>query len=210
MGSSLTIQIIKMRKVFSFDAETDGLWGRPFAIAAIVYENGQETARFIARLPDSVVTNPWVRDKVLPELVETPITHPVNRSKANYYSPASQMGHGNEEEMYEAMLADFAAFYMQHKEGADVIAHMGYIVEAHLIREMHRLGFIDSWDAPCPLFDVSGNLQAAGEDPTSVDAYAKKHELQIANYGTTHNPLYDCEVAAKAYMHLMDRPAPIK
>lgn len=27
------------KKIFSFDAETDGLWGNPFAVAAIVYEN---------------------------------------------------------------------------------------------------------------------------------------------------------------------------
>ena len=103
---------------------------------------------------------------------------------------------------YEDMLRDFSEFYLANKQDADCICHMGYIVEAHLLREMHRLGFIGEWDAPYPLFDVSGNLQAAGEDATSVDAYAKKHGLKVSDYGTTHNPLYDCEVAAKAYIHL--------
>lgn len=168
-------------KVFSFDAETDGLWGQPFAVAAIVYEGGKETSRFLARLPDDVVNNEWVKENVLPTLANVEPTH----------------------KTYEAMLKDFAAFYLAHKSDADCICHMGYIVEAHLLREMHRLGLIGDWDAPYPLFDVSGNLQAACEDATSVDAYAKKHGLQASNYGTTHNPLYDCEVAALVYTHLL-------
>lgn len=208
-----------MNKIFSFDAETDGLWGNPFAIAAIIYEfqpqktenvgrqlSGAETVarggdpayrpwiredvrtpakwvetnRIILRLPDGVVTNDWVKENVLPTLAAVAPTH----------------------KTYEAMLAAFADFYKTHKDNADCICHMGYIVEAHLLREMHRLGFIGDWDAPYPLYDVSGNLQEAGEDPTSVDAYVKKHGLNVADYGTTHNPLYDCEVAAKAYIHL--------
>ena len=170
-------------KIFSFDAETNGLWGQPFAVAAIVYEAGTEIDRFLGRLPDSVVTEEWVVKNVLPTLAEVRPTH----------------------ETYEAMLADFAAFYLAYKQDADCICHMGYIVEAHLLREMHRLGFIGDWDAPYPLYDVSGLLQAAGEDPTSVDDYAKKHGLEVADYGTTHNPLYDCEVAARAYMRLLSQ-----
>jgi len=169
-----------MKKIFSFDAETDGLWGNPFAVAAIVYEDGKETNRFIGRLSDFAVTNKWVMENVLPTLENIAPTH----------------------ETYEAMLSDFAIFYMANKADADCICHMGYIVEAHLLREMHRLGFIGDWDAPYPLFDVSGNLQAAGEHPTSVDGYAKKHSLPLSDFGTTHNPLYDCEVAAKVYLHL--------
>ena len=198
---------MKNEKIFSFDAETDGLWGNPFAIAAIVYEkvgkkkslqqcmptawstaqNGYyeyaqevyesqpntewvETARFIARLSDTAVTNPWVIENVLPTLANINPTH----------------------KTYESMLSDFANFYKAHKADADCICHMGYSVEAHLLREMRRLEFIGDWDAPYPLHDVSGNLQQVGEDPTSVDGYATKH-----------NPLYDCEVAAKVYMHLM-------
>ena len=207
------------KKIFSFDAETDGLWGNPFAIAAIVYElqaaktenvsrqlSGAETVarggdpgyrpwirenvttpgkwvetkRIILRLPDSFVTNTWVRENVIPALSGVEITNPT----------------------YESMLKDFASFYAENKEGADVICHMGHIVEAFLFREMHRLGFIGDWGAPYPLYDVSGNLQAAGEDPTSVDAYAANHGLRISEYGTTHNPLYDCEVAAKCYINL--------
>lgn len=184
-----------MKKTFSFDAETDGLWGNPFAIAAIVYElldvpaqdnrpaysEWRMSAKFEARLPESVVSNDWVRENVLPAIADMPVTH----------------------KSYEEMLRDFAAFYMMHKEGADCVCHMGYIVEAHLLREMRRLGFIGDWDAPFPLYDVSGNLQAAGEDATSVDEYVKKKCIPVTQYGSTHHPLYDCEAAAKAYIALM-------
>lgn len=173
-----------MRKILSIDAETDGLWGDPFALAAIVYEDGVETARLCGRLPDDQVHDPWVLMYVLPTLGQSdglcPITH----------------------ENYSDFMSDFADFYKKHKEGAEVICHMGYIVEAHLFRELRALGYLGDWDAPYPLFDVSGNLQQAGFDPTSVDSYAKEFKLEVSDYGTTHNPLYDAEVAAKVYMHL--------
>ena len=70
---------------------------------------------------------------------------------------------------------------------------------------MWQQELIGDFDGPYPLYDVSGNLQQAGEDPTSVDTYAKKHGLKIADYGTTHHPLYDCEVAAKVYHYLKNQ-----
>jgi hypothetical protein len=169
-------------KVFSFDAETDGLWGQGFAIGALVYdENGDEIARFIGRLPDSVVTEQWVKDNVLPALANVPVTH----------------------ETYEELLVSFAEFYKANKEGADILVHMGVPVESKLLIDMHSLGLIGDWDAPYPMLDVSGNLQQSGEDPTSVDSYVEKHELSIGEFeGGKHNPLYDSAVAAVVYRHL--------
>jgi len=70
---------------------------------------------------------------------------------------------------------------------------------------MQTRGLIGDFDGPYPLIDVSGNLQQAGEDPTSVDGYMRKHGLEVAvNFdGGTHNPLYDSEVAAQVYAHLL-------
>ena len=174
-----------MRKVFSFDAETNGLWGKSFAIGALVYdENGAEIARFVGRLPDSAVTEQWVKENVLPTLASVAVTH----------------------DTYEALLAAFAEFYKANKEGADILVHMGYIVEAGLLRDMHSQGVIGDWDGPYPMLDVSGNLQQAGEDPTSVDSYVKKHGLSVGEFaGGTHNPLYDSAIAAVVYRHLLDR-----
>mgnify|MGYP000435025535 CR=1 FL=1 len=170
-----------MKNIFSFDAETDGLWGQPFAISAIVYKNGIETSRFLSRLPNSFVTNEWVIENVLPAMENIAVTH----------------------SNYETMLRDFAAFYMSNTTDTDIICHMGFPVEAHLLREMHRIGAIGDWDGPYPLIDLAGNLKQAGGNPTSVDEYATKFGLEIPDFGTTHNPLYDCAVAAHVYMHLM-------
>jgi hypothetical protein len=170
-------------KVFSFDAETDGLWGQAFAIGALVYdERGNEVDRFVGRLPGEAVTNEWVRDNVLPQMAGIPVTH----------------------ESYDQLLADFAKFYLANKQDAHVIVHMGYIVEAKVLRDIYERGFIGEWDGPFPLYDVSGNLQAAGADPTSVDKFAAEHSLKVTEFeGGTHNPLYDSAVTATVYRYLV-------
>lgn len=172
-----------MKKIFSFDAETNGLWGEAFAIGALVYdENGAEIARFVGRLPDSAVTDEWVRTNVLPTLAGVPVTY----------------------EDYDSLLADFAKFYKANKDEVDIVVHMGYIVEVKVLRDMHDRGYIGDWDGPYPLYDVSGNLQAVGADPTSVDKYAAEHGLSVGEFeGGTHNPLYDSAVAAVVYRHLL-------
>ncbi len=172
-------------KIFSFDAETDGLWCQAFAIGALVYdENGAEIARFVGRLPETEVIDSWVQENVLPKIQDIPVTHLD----------------------YGALLASFAEFYLAEKEGADVVVHMGYIVETKILRDMHDCGLIGDWDAPYPLYDVSGNLQQAGADPTSVDTFATEHSITVGEFeGGTHNPLYDSAVAAMVYRHLLGR-----
>ncbi len=175
-----------MKKILSFDAETNGLWGRAFAIGALVYdESGNEIARFVGRLPDSAVTDEWVRTNVLPTLSGLPVSH-VD---------------------YESLLSDFAEFYKTHKTDAEVIVHVGVPVESNLLRDMHSQGCIGDWDGPYPLMDVAGELAQAGEDPTSVDKYVGKWGLVVPDFGATHNPLYDSAVAYEVHKHLVSRRA---
>lgn len=179
------------RKIFSFDAETDGLWRQAFAICALVYdENGAEIGRFIGRLPDKVVTDDWTQKNVLPQLVGLPVTH------ANY----------------ETLLADFAKFYLAHRQDADIIVHVGFPVETRLLQDMHNLGLIADWgEAPYPLLDVSGMLRVVGADPTSVDKFAADHGIEVAEFvGGTHNPLYDSAVTAAVYRYLVSGGKNIK
>ena len=57
------------KKIFSFDAETNGLWGKAFAIAAVVTdENGKEIDQFIGRCPVQGEVNHWVSENVIPEM----------------------------------------------------------------------------------------------------------------------------------------------
>lgn len=186
------------KTIFSFDAETRGLWGNAWSVAAIVYDAfGNVLRTFAMRVPYTQELKAFAETQVFKN-AEGIVTFDMPKVMQICESiPVA--------ESYEDMLKKFADFYLANKQGADCVCHMGYIVESHLLREMHRLGFIGDWDAPYPLYDVSGNLQAAGEDPASVDGYAAKRKLAVTNYGTTHHPLYDCEVAAKVYLHLLSK-----
>jgi hypothetical protein len=176
-----------MKKIFSFDAETNGLWGKAFAIGALVYdEQGVEIARFVARCPIEGPVDAWVAENVLPKMNAIAETH------ASYI------------EMLDAFAKFYHKFYMANKPDADVIVHMGFIVEVKILRDMHDAKLIGDWDAPYPLIDIAGNLRQVGEDATSVDSYVKKHGLSIVEFeGGTHNPLYDSAVAAAVYRHLL-------
>jgi hypothetical protein len=171
-----------MKKIFSFDAETNGLWGKAFSIAAIVYDNGKEIARFICRCPIEGDVNSWVAENVLPKMEDIPV------------SPIS----------YDELLKAFAEFYLANKADSNIIVHMGVPVESSLLKDMHSRGYIGDWDGPFPLVDLAGNLQQAGENSTSCDEYVAKYGLKVAE-GNTHNPLYDSEVAAVVFTHLMGR-----
>lgn len=54
-------------KIFSWDCETNGLWGRAFAIGAVVYEDGVEVKTFYARCPIEGKVDTWVEENVLPQ-----------------------------------------------------------------------------------------------------------------------------------------------
>ena len=168
-------------KIFSFDAETNGLWGKAFSIGAVVTDtSGQEIASFIARCPITEETNPWVAENVLPQMEKIRVIH----------------------SNYKSMLKDFMSFYMEHKENADIIVHMGLPVEARLFIDAHNLGYLGDWDAPYPLIDIS----AFPEIGTSVDEYNRKNALSVPNCeGGTHNPIYDSRAAAIAYKNLDQR-----
>lgn len=169
-----------MGKIFSFDAETNGLWGQAFCIGAILYAEGTPVATFVGRCPIEGATNEWVAANVIPTLENIPVEY----------------------SSYDELLAAFSKFYLEHKQDAAVIAHVAVPVESKLLSDMHSRGYIGDWDGPFPLIDVAGMLYQAGEDPTSVDAYVNKYGIAVENYGSTHNPLYDCAVAAQVFMRL--------
>lgn len=173
--------------VFSFDAETNGLWGQPFAVAALVYdENGNEMARFVGRCPIDGEVNDYVAKNVLPQMEGIEESH----------------------DSYDALLADFAEFYLREKKDTTVIAHMAVPVESGVLKDMHTCGLIGDFDGPYPLIDLAGCLAQAGEDPTSCDGYAEKYGVSVNATefaGRTHNPLYDSVQAAAVYRHLVGR-----
>jgi hypothetical protein len=168
-------------RIFSFDAETNGLWGKAFAIAAIVFdENSKAIALFKGRCPITGEVNEWVKDNVLPQIEDLDVTY------------------GS----YELLLEAFSKFYLEFKADSAIIAHMPFPVETTVLRDMRDLGYIGDWDGPFPLIDVSGLLLSRGEDATSVDAYCKKYDLKMMAY-SPHHPLYDSHAAAAVYRHIL-------
>jgi hypothetical protein len=165
-----------MKKIFSFDAETNGLWGEAFSISAVVEENGEQKS-ITYRCPIKGYVNDFVLKNVIPAMEDIKETH------RDYYS----------------MLKSFMEFYMENKEDADVIVHMGLPVEARLFLDARKLGYIGDWDAPYPLIDVS----AFKEIGTSVDTYVKNNKICVPKNIGTHNPLYDCISALEAYKNII-------
>jgi hypothetical protein len=180
------------KKVFSFDAETNGLYGQAFSVAAITYDKeGRELNRFVGRCPIEEDVDGWVAENVLPQMEGIPETH----------------------SSYEELLKAFVDFYkaeviIQGEWGptpdgeVDVIVHCGVPVEARLFIDAVKAGLLGMFEGPLPLKDV-GTLPGIG---SSVDSYNKEFDLTIDPeqlVGGTHNPLYDSAAAFAAYSHWM-------
>lgn len=167
-----------MKKVISFDAETNGLWGQAFSIAAVLQEEDGTTKEFLGRCPIQEPINEWVEKNVLPEMEDI---------EENFSS-------------YEELLNGFMGFYLNNKEGADIIVHMGLPVEARLFIDAHNMGILGDWDAPYPLIDIC----TFPEIGTSVDSYNRRNEIVVPFKGSTHNPLFDSYAALAAYNHIIE------
>lgn len=168
------------KKILSIDAETNGLYGRAFAIGVVLMdkETGEEEKRFLARCPISGEIDSFVAKNVLPQMEEIAETHTD----------------------YKSMLAEFVYFFKGNKENADTIVHMGVPVEARLFMDAQRMGLMGPFDGPYPLVDIA----AYPEIWDSVDGYLENHGITVVPNcnGGTHNPLYDCYAAALAYRHV--------
>ena len=175
----------KRNVILSLDAETDGLWGKAIAIAAVAYdENGVEMASFCERSSEKV-QNEWVKENVEPVLQNI-------RCAGDYID----------------LLTSFARFYrfLRERYNVTVLWHMGHVVEAYLFRELVAHKLIGEWDAPYTPIEVADHLRVHDCAPDSVDGYAREHGIEIPDeLGSTHNPLYDCVVAHKVYRHLYDK-----
>ena len=172
-------------KIFSLDAEVDGLYGDSFGIAVTVRKDGVEVASFAGRIPDDCVRDSWVRANVLPALVEMPVTN------------------SSSEELEEA----FWRFWLQNKDGSTVVAHCGSPVESGLFRRcVERKLDERQWQGPFPcIHDVGTLLLLLGEDSASVDKYNKLNGVEVPFDGVSHHPMFDAAAAAVAWEHASAR-----
>ncbi len=185
------------KTIFSFDLEVDGLYGVGFAIAATVRKDGVVIDLFEGRIPDSAVSDSWVRENVLPALGDMAITHATSV------------------ELEEA----FWDFYATHclvdgewglsfdSANVQVIAHCGSPVESGFFRRAIERDGSRTFQAPLPLHEVGTLLEALNEPADSVDSYIKKHNIVVPFKGVSHHPMYDSVAAAVVWEHAMARIA---
>ena len=149
-------------KTFSFDAETDGLYGDVWAIGAVV-QDGAKQKVFAGQIDPIGVQNEWARQNVVPFV-----------SLPGYPSA-------------RALRDAFWAFWLEHREGAICIADFGSPVESGLF----RVCVADDpearqWLGPYPLHEVGTALLCAGIDP-DVD----RREFSQLSGLINHNPVDD-------------------
>ena len=183
----------------SLDVESDGLWGNPFAIGVACYNINKEEIKsytWVMKDLDKVVTNPWVKENVLPNMDMTSklggyVTDSIVNNKIS--TPTRYVC-----EDYEDLLSSFAYGFWFHAKDAQVIWHMGHIVEANLFKELRNHAFIGDFDAPyCPI-ELSVVLAHNGCEPDSVDKYIED-QPHLTPVGNTHDPLFDARAAAVVF-----------
>ena len=163
--------------IVSVDVECDGPNGVVYAIGAVVQKaRGTEIARFIGKLPDSQVEDPWVRARLLSAIADV-------------------------SEVYQqeaVLIAAFREFYERHGNGSVTITHLGSGLARNMLKrvigtcEGVRLVDID--------FVVQARLDNLPPANQTVHDYAKRYRLSVGN-GHPNNPLHDAIVAAAVYRH---------
>ena len=162
--------------LFSFDAETDGLYGEAFAIGAVVVEeSGRVTASFGGKCVAPGVASVWVRENCLPHLDRLP----------DYDSR-------------EALREAFWAFYLQYRSIAVPVADVPYPVEAQLLRACVQHDPEErTWLAPFPLIDVASAFFAKGLDPHT-------DRMAFSGFaGRPHDPVCDATASALCLLRLL-------
>ena len=166
-------------KIFSFDAETDGLYGDIFAIGAVVLdESGIIIDTFAGKACEESVSNAWVKENVLPYTVDL-------------------KQYASRQELRE----QFWSFYMRYREESICVADIMHPVESLLMRLCVQDNPEDrEFKGPYPLYDLSTLLLACVVDPL-----AERRELIEYKEGNGHNPLDDATVSGLCFLKYLSQ-----
>jgi hypothetical protein len=162
--------------IIALDCESNGLHGQTFIAAAVKVLDGIEVDAFVGRCPIAGPADPWVVDAVLPVVGDVKETYP----------------------SYGQLCRAYDRWFQDHRDvNVEVVAHIGWPVEARFLLDAHTVPF----SGPYPLYDTSSLLAAAGRNPTSEREYAATEGIVLPE-GREHDPLYDARVTALVYQHL--------
>lgn len=166
-------------KIIVVDVETNGLFGAPFAVGAVVFDTdtqGTLTA-FSGRGPIIGEVDTFVLEKVIHAVSDLP----------QFISNAQ-------------LRVAFWQWFTAHKDGCKIFADVAYPVEAQWFRLCQEdMGV--TWGGPYPLHDVATLLLACG-----VDDNIKRVEYAGNPMGDEfkdHNPLHDATISAHVVSRLL-------
>ncbi len=185
-------------KILSFDLETNGLWGKAFAIGAVIIDVDEENypgeyhrligGGFAFPVPNPGETlklycpidggiDPFVKENVLPNI------------DFSGYKKVSD---------YKELVRAFIDWYKEMKEKYNdelkIIVHCGLPVEVTLFVDAHKFGFIGDFEHPFPLIDIA----SFPEIEISVEKYLED-KIGVITY-TQHDPVEDSLFASYAYI----------
>jgi len=174
------------KKVMIIDVATNGAWGKPWAIASIVFnKNGGVDHKFIANVgcESEELTNDYS------------VQH------------AKRLGMKATVKDSKEALIKFINFYMMHRSQVTVLTYMGYISEANIFRCAVDMDLLKTNEAPYPLLDIASHLDAIGYASTSVDEYNEIYDTLDAYENDLkgmhpHHPLYNCYAIFACYEHI--------
>ena len=171
-----------MKYIVSIDVESNGLYGLPFAVAAVVFDAAtcEEVDRFVARSPIEGEEDEWIAENVLPEMESIPETH------------AS----------LDSMLEDFSDFWCMWKfRGGEVLWHMGVPVEAYFFRFCVERGYLGILEGPFAPIELTTVFLMRGEEADSVEDYLVYNGIPFPNVSGVNNNslLFYAAATAAAY-----------
>lgn len=163
-------------KIFSVDAETDGLYGSVWAIGAVVLDGETEIERFEGQLDPAYVTDEWVTKNIVP-VVELKLY-----------------------EDYIELLNTFWKFWMKWRDETVCVADFGAPVEAGLFRAC--VGFNRqerNWLGPYPMHELGTLLLIRG-----LDVDINRRELANRPELVRHNPVDDALASGLCWQKLIE------
>lgn len=185
-------------KILSFDMETNGLWGKAFAIGAAILDVDEEKYpgewyRVIGEDFAFPVPNP---EEILK--VHCPIEGEINSFVKENVLPNIDFSGYKKVSDYKELVRTFIEWYkemkVKYKDELKIIAHCALPVETKLFIDAHEFGMIGDFDHPFPLIDIA----SFPEIGTSIDEYLKE-KIGSVTY-TQHDPVEDSLFAAYAYI----------
>lgn len=168
--------------MISFDAESNGLHGRAFAVGAVLVIHGAVVEEFFARCPIDEPVDPWVAEHVIPALRDAGVTHDSAR----------------------AMRDAFWSWLTSHKQGAIIACDCGWPVEAGLLSACVADDPTRAFEGPYPLHEVATLPLAAGMDPLASYAETLLSPSERAAH-RAHHPVDDARLSARCALEALRR-----